>query len=118
MRIGLYVITGTVRVIGALNFELVHVYSLIVRASDNPNNLAKDSQRQSVHSIVVTIIDVNDHVPIFTQNGIYSTSVDENSATGSAVTTVSATDGDQQPGSSAVQVGHWLPQTIEYADCL
>jgi hypothetical protein len=86
-----------VYVISALNFEVTQEYSLFVRASDNPNNLVKDVQRQAVHRIVVTIIDVNEHVPVFSQNGIYSTSVDENSASGTAIITVSATDGDQQP---------------------
>jgi hypothetical protein len=99
-------LAGTVYVIGALNFELVEVYSLFVRASDNPTNLGKDTQRQTDHSILVTVVDVNDHVPIFSQNGNYAGVVDENSASGTAVITVSATDGDQQPGSSTVQVGH------------
>lgn len=100
----LYIFAGTVYVIGAVNYEVVAVYSLFVRASDNPNDLIKDVQRETDHGIIVTIIDVNDHVPVFTQSGVYTTSVDENSAVGAAVVTVSATDGDQLPGSSAVQV--------------
>lgn len=109
---------GTVYVIGALNFELVEVYSLFVRASDNPINLIKDSQRETIRSMIVTVFDVNELPPAFTQNGIYNTDLDENSPSGSAVITVTATDGDQQSGStSTTQVGrqHRLPSFYDIA---
>jgi hypothetical protein len=47
---------------------------------------------------------VNEHSPVFTQNGNYTAFVDENVASGSTVTTVSASDGDQRSGSTSVQV--------------
>lgn len=52
----------------------------------------------------MTIIDVNEHFPQFTNNGVYSATINENIALNSDVITVFASDGDQQTGSTAVQV--------------
>lgn len=92
---GLHIVAGTVYVIGSLDFELVQVYSLFVRVSDNPNNRIKDGRRQVFKSITISVLDVNDLAPVFTSSD-FDTTILDGALPGSSVATVSATDGDEQ----------------------
>ena len=55
-------------------------------------------------NVFVTVLDVNEHAPEFSSSGSYSSAVDENVASGTAVITVYAFDADTRSGSSASQV--------------
>ncbi|XP_036069800.1 protocadherin gamma-A11-like [Oryzias melastigma] len=56
-------------------------------------------QRSGTVNIDVTVLDANDNIPVFSQS-VYKTSVVENTAKGTSVITVNATDADS--GSNAV----------------
>ncbi|XP_051540817.1 protocadherin gamma-A3-like isoform X14 [Myxocyprinus asiaticus] len=64
-------------------------HSLILTAFDGGK-----PQRSATVQINIVVLDVNDNAPIFSQSS-YKTSVVENSAKGTIVTTVSATDADE-----------------------
>ncbi|XP_063058924.1 protocadherin gamma-A12-like isoform X10 [Engraulis encrasicolus] len=51
-------------------------------------------QRSGTVKIHITVLDINDNAPVFSQ-AVYKTSVPENSAIGTLVTTVRATDADE-----------------------
>ena len=82
-------ITGLVSVSGEIDFERAKEYFLTIQARDG------GSPPLSNHATVnVTIMDANDNAPIFTQVS-YTATVNENSPTGAAVVTLTATDLDQ-----------------------
>ncbi|XP_072515571.1 protocadherin gamma-A11-like isoform X38 [Salminus brasiliensis] len=71
--------------------------------------IAKDGgspQRSGSAAIRVTVLDANDNVPVFSQN-IYKVNLPENSASGTVVATVTATDADEGPnGLVTYEFGH------------
>ena len=81
--------TGLVSVTGKLDYERAKDYFLTIQALDG------GTPPLSNHATVnISIMDVNDNKPIFTQLS-YSASVTENSPVGSSIVTLTATDLDQ-----------------------
>nr|XP_029134880.1 protocadherin beta-16-like [Labrus bergylta] len=72
-----------------LDRERQEFASLLLTAVDGG-----DPQRSGTMQIHITVLDVNDNAPLFTQN-VYKASVKENSPTGTLITKVSATDADK-----------------------
>uniref|UniRef100_A0AAR2INH2 Cadherin domain-containing protein n=1 Tax=Pygocentrus nattereri TaxID=42514 RepID=A0AAR2INH2_PYGNA len=67
--------------------------SLVLTATDGG-----DPQMSGNTQIHITVLDVNDNAPVFTQP-VYKANIRENARKGSIVTTVSATDSDEGPNS-------------------
>ena len=83
-------------VTGKLDYERAKEYFLTIQAQDGGN------PPLSNHATVnISIMDVNDNVPIFTQLS-YGASVTENSLVGSSIITLTATDLDQVSQSSVI----------------
>ena len=81
--------TGLVSVNGEIDHERALEYFLTIQATDG------GSPPLTNHATVnITVADANDNAPVFTQLS-YSAAVNENSPTGSAILTVTATDLDQ-----------------------
>ncbi|XP_015979615.2 protocadherin gamma-A6 isoform X16 [Rousettus aegyptiacus] len=74
---------------GALDREGEAIYHLVLTAMDGG-----DPVRSSVARILITVLDVNDNAPVFSQP-IYSVSVPENLPVGTPVLSVNATDQDE-----------------------
>ncbi|XP_036933403.1 protocadherin beta-16-like isoform X38 [Acanthopagrus latus] len=72
-----------------LDREKQEFASLLLTAVDGG-----EPQRSGTMQIHITVLDVNDNAPVFTQN-IYKASVKENSPTGTLITEVSASDADK-----------------------
>ncbi|XP_070819294.1 protocadherin beta-16-like [Chaetodon trifascialis] len=72
-----------------LDREKQEFASLLLTAVDGG-----EPQRSGTMQIHITVLDVNDNAPVFTQN-IYKASVKENSVTGTLITEVSASDADK-----------------------
>ncbi|XP_071953449.1 cadherin-23-like [Antedon mediterranea] len=87
----MFMIDGTtgeiVRGINALDFESVSLHSLLVLAA-NPDG------QQSTATVRITVIDVNDEVPLFTQELYQRPDLSENAQVNDVVVVVSATDSD------------------------
>jgi protocadherin delta 1 len=92
--------TGEIRLISAVDFEKMAVYTLGVTAMDKgPSAISADA------SVVITILDINDHVPEITistlaREGSENAVVPENSPVGTFVSHFSVTDRDS--GDNAV----------------
>nr|XP_054595039.1 protocadherin gamma-A11 isoform X13 [Nothobranchius furzeri] len=71
-----------------LDREKQESVSLLLTAVDGG-----DPQRSGTMQIHITVLDVNDNAPVFTQH-VYKASVKENSVKGTLITTVSASDAD------------------------
>ncbi|XP_035377321.1 protocadherin gamma-A11-like isoform X15 [Electrophorus electricus] len=71
-----------------LDREKQEQLSLILTAVDGG-----DPQLSGTTQIIITILDVNDNAPVFTQE-VYKATITENSPKGTIVTTVSASDAD------------------------
>ena len=81
--------TGLVSVAGKLDYERAKEYFLTIQALDG------GSPPLSNHATVnISIMDVNDNKPIFTQLS-YTAAITENSPVGSSIVTLTATDLDQ-----------------------
>lgn len=80
--------TGWIVVASELDREVVDFYSFGVEAQDQGT-----PAKASMASVSVTILDVNDNSPEFTQRE-YSTRLNEDAAVGTSVLTVSAVDRD------------------------
>ena len=78
--------TGEIRVSGDIDFENITFYSIEVNAT-NPDGLSAST------SSVVLVKDVNDNPPVFSQD-VYMGEVAENSAPGTPIVSVIATDED------------------------
>ncbi|XP_043982248.1 protocadherin beta-16-like isoform X37 [Gambusia affinis] len=72
-----------------LDREKNEFISLVLTAVDGG-----EPQMSGTMQILITVLDANDNAPVFTQQ-IYKATVSENSAKGTVVTTVSASDADQ-----------------------
>lgn len=82
--------TGEVFTIMALDRETQDTYSLdIVATDDNPVN----TQHSTIHSLTITVTDVNDITPYF-DPASYVASVSESTSIGDTVTAVTANDED------------------------
>ncbi|XP_034037007.1 protocadherin beta-16-like [Thalassophryne amazonica] len=68
-----------------------------------------DTQMSGTMQIIITVLDVNDNAPVFTQH-TYKATVTENSPTGTIVATVTASDADQ--GSNG-KIAYSVTNTLE-----
>eukprot|EP00117_Sycon_ciliatum_P020511 scpid1016/ scgid18251/ Protocadherin Fat 4; FAT tumor suppressor homolog 4; Fat-like cadherin protein FAT-J len=84
----------TVDPLTKLDRETRATYTLIVSAADGGT-----PPLTSTSTLLITVSDVNDNPPIFTQF-IYNSSIQENQAAGSYVATVVATDADTAPNAN------------------
>uniref|UniRef100_A0A8C3SRV4 FAT atypical cadherin 4 n=1 Tax=Chelydra serpentina TaxID=8475 RepID=A0A8C3SRV4_CHESE len=82
-------IDGEVRLIGELDRESVANYTLTVVATDKGQPCLSSST-----DVVVVVLDINDNNPLFAQK-LYKVEVGENTLTGTDLTQVFATDGDE-----------------------
>ncbi|XP_021563258.1 protocadherin Fat 4, partial [Carlito syrichta] len=82
-------IDGEVRLTGELDREEVSNYTLTVVATDKGQPPLSSSTE-----VVVMVLDVNDHAPIFAQ-ALYKVEIHENTLTGTDIVQVSAADGDE-----------------------
>ncbi|KAG9348456.1 hypothetical protein JZ751_002191 [Albula glossodonta] len=84
-KFGIHRYGGGVSLTAPLDFEERTWYTLTVRSSD--------SKHQSEANLTVLVQDVNDNVPVFTQD-LYQVTLLEHSPPGSPIITVTATDRD------------------------
>uniref|UniRef100_A0A4W4G0C1 Protocadherin-16 n=1 Tax=Electrophorus electricus TaxID=8005 RepID=A0A4W4G0C1_ELEEL len=84
-KFGIHRYNGKVFLTAPLDFEERTWYTLTVQASD--------SKHLSEANLTILVEDVNDNVPVFTQD-LYQVTLPENSPPGSLVVTVTATDRD------------------------
>ncbi|KAM3867166.1 protocadherin beta-16-like [Diretmus argenteus] len=80
--------------------------SLVLTAVDGG-----DPQMSGTMQILITVLDVNDNAPVFTQP-VYKASVKENTAVGAVVLTVTATDADH--GSNG-RITYSISSMLDYA---
>nr|XP_006814542.1 PREDICTED: cadherin-23-like [Saccoglossus kowalevskii] len=90
--------TGVVYVNKSLDRETTDKYLLSITASDNPGG---SSHLQSTDTLTVTILDVNDEAPEFTDDS-YKASVREDEIKGHSIITVIAIDNDLGDGGEVV----------------
>ena len=79
--------TGTLSLTGSIDYETTRSYSIVITASNPGTSLVTRT------TTLIQILNVNDNTPVITGEP-YEVTVQENSAIGTAVTTVTATDGD------------------------
>ncbi|XP_018408005.1 PREDICTED: cadherin EGF LAG seven-pass G-type receptor 1 [Nanorana parkeri] len=80
--------TGWITVSSELDREMVEFYSFGVEARDNGNPVMTSSA-----SVTITLLDVNDNNPTFTEK-VYQLRLNEDAAVGSSVLTMTAVDRD------------------------
>ncbi|XP_068600399.1 protocadherin-16 [Brachionichthys hirsutus] len=84
-KFGIHRYSGGISLTSALDFEEKTWYTLTVRATD--------SQHQTEANITILVQDINDNAPAFSHD-LYQVTLPEHTPAGSAVITVTATDGD------------------------
>ncbi|XP_069509961.1 protocadherin gamma-A6-like [Ambystoma mexicanum] len=70
-----------------------------------------DPARSGVAQIRVTVLDVNDNAPVFNQS-VYKTSALENASKGTVLTTITATDGDQEANGELIYSFNKITENI------
>uniref|UniRef100_A0A8D3DQ62 Cadherin-23 n=1 Tax=Scophthalmus maximus TaxID=52904 RepID=A0A8D3DQ62_SCOMX len=85
--------TGEIYILSPLDRETKDHYTLTAVARDNPGGSPSNRRENSIQ-VLVTVLDVNDYRPRFTQR-VFNTSVFENEPSGTSVITVKATDLDE-----------------------
>ena len=83
--------TGIITAVGKFDYEKTHSYECQVVAVDNGN-----PAQSATASLVITVLDVNDEAPQFTQK-TFDFATFENQAVGTEIGSVSATDIDTAP---------------------
>jgi len=81
-------VSGSLKVVSALDRETTAAYTLVVTAADHGS-----PARTGTATVQLTITDVNDNVPVVTST-LVTAVVTENSAAGTAVVTLTASDLD------------------------
>ncbi|KAG7462693.1 hypothetical protein MATL_G00187450 [Megalops atlanticus] len=92
-KFGITPSTGDIYILSPLDREVKDHYTLTAVARDNPGGSANNRRENSVQ-VLVTVLDVNDFRPQFSQR-VFSTSVFENEPSGTSVITLTATDLDE-----------------------
>ncbi|CAD5114675.1 DgyrCDS3721 [Dimorphilus gyrociliatus] len=82
--------SGSISLIGNLDYEQTKLYILVVEARDNGRNVVLSSTA----SVFINVLDSNDNKPTFNQS-TYSTTVKERSQIGQFVLNITATDVDE-----------------------
>ncbi|XP_067382257.1 cadherin-23 isoform X2 [Channa argus] len=85
--------TGEIYILSPLDRETKDHYTLTAVARDNPGGSLSNRRENSVQ-VLVTVLDVNDYQPRFTERA-YNTSMFENEPIGTSVITVKAVDLDE-----------------------
>ncbi|XP_028404999.1 cadherin-23-like isoform X3 [Dendronephthya gigantea] len=93
--------TGEISTTKELDRENVSAYFLTVKAKDHGN-----PSLEGTTNITITVLDENDEQPVF-KNAAYNITVAEDTAKGTSVYTVTATDADEGP---AGQVSYQMQQ--------
>uniref|UniRef100_A0A3Q3WPX5 Cadherin-23 n=1 Tax=Mola mola TaxID=94237 RepID=A0A3Q3WPX5_MOLML len=92
-KFGIKPSTGEIYILSPLDRETKDHYTLTAVARDNPGGSPNNRRENSVQ-VLVTILDVNDYRPRFTER-VFNTSVFENEPSGTSVITVRASDLDE-----------------------
>ncbi|XP_072247435.1 cadherin-23-like isoform X1 [Leuresthes tenuis] len=92
-KFGIKPSTGEIYILSPLDRETKDHYTLTALARDNPGGSPNNRRENSVQ-VLVTVLDVNDYRPRFTER-LYNTSVFENEPSGTSVITVTAVDLDE-----------------------
>ena len=82
--------TGVLSVVGAIDYETLNSYNLVVEVDDKAT-----PARTTAVPVTVTVTPVNEVAPAFPAGGYPNTDVIESTAVGTVVLTVAATDSDQ-----------------------
>ncbi|XP_037320872.2 cadherin-23 [Pungitius pungitius] len=92
-RFGIKPATGEIYILSLLDRETKDHYTLTAVARDNPGG-SPNNRRENSIQVLVTVLDVNDYRPRFTER-VFNTSVFENEPSGTSVITVKAIDLDE-----------------------
>ncbi|XP_075331797.1 cadherin-23 isoform X2 [Odontesthes bonariensis] len=92
-KFGIKPSTGEIYILSPLDRETKDHYTLTALARDNPGG-SPNKRRENSVQVLVTVLDVNDYRPRFTER-VYNTSVFENEPSGTSVITVTAVDLDE-----------------------
>ncbi|XP_031734609.1 cadherin-23 isoform X2 [Anarrhichthys ocellatus] len=92
-KFGIRPSTGEVYILSPLDRETKDHYTLTAVARDNPGGSSNNRRENSIQ-VLVTVLDVNDYRPRFTER-VFNTSVFENEPSGTSVITVRANDLDE-----------------------
>ncbi|XP_057704908.1 cadherin-23 isoform X1 [Corythoichthys intestinalis] len=92
-KFGIRPTTGDIYILSPLDRETKDHYTLTAVARDNPGGSSNNRRENSVQ-VLVTILDVNDYRPRFSER-VFTTSVFENEPSGTSVITVKASDLDE-----------------------
>ena len=85
----LFVVAGYISTSTPLDRETTSSYKLTVKAADNGN-----PSLTSTATVYINVNDLNDNSPVFSQDGTYEASVQEEEPTGTFVAWIVATDED------------------------
>ncbi|KAL2082877.1 hypothetical protein ACEWY4_020650 [Coilia grayii] len=92
-KFGITPTTGDIFILSPLDRETKDHYTLTAVARDNPGG-APNNRRENSVQVLVTVLDVNDFRPRFSER-VFSTSVFENEPSGTSIITLTATDLDE-----------------------
>ncbi|XP_075932650.1 cadherin-23 isoform X2 [Anarhichas minor] len=92
-KFGIRPSTGEIYILSPLDRETKDHYTLTAVARDNPGGSSNNRRENSIQ-VLVTVLDVNDYRPRFTER-VFNTSVFENEPSGTSVITVRANDLDE-----------------------
>jgi len=99
-------LNGTIYTIRPIDREFQDVYNITIVASDGGN-----PSQNGITVVTITILDLNDNLPLFTQS-LYSSEVAENETIGTSVSNILATDDDI--GSNSVVAYAIDPSSVNF----
>ena len=84
--------SGDILTTGSLDREMYETYNLTVSATDGGV-----PQLEGLASVLITVLDVNDQLPVFSPNTMFNLTVNESRPLNYTIDTVQATDADTGP---------------------
>ncbi|KAI8521628.1 hypothetical protein Bbelb_013820 [Branchiostoma belcheri] len=93
--------TGEISVEGKLDREMEEQVTLTVTATDNPGG-SESNQREKSVEVTITLLDVNDEAPTFSQK-LYTEYIQEDVVGGTSIITLQAVDRDSAGPNSQIE---------------
>ena len=88
--------SGDVVLVSPLNYEVQNSYTFTVKVQDG-GSYNGSNKLSSMATVTVTVINVNDNAPQFSNGGIYGVAVSKNTGIGASVLNIQCSDADSPP---------------------
>ena len=106
--------SGEIKLTSSLDFETITQYNFMVKVQD-AGGFNDTSLLSSTAQVTVNVLNVNDHLPVLSNGGIYGATVNKTTPTNTVVVNIVCTDGDSPPYSNPTIASHDFTSSVPFS---